>query len=175
MGNTPSNSSQTKLDSTAYHEAGHAVVAVVQGLTNISVTIKPGEDSLGECIHPGVFGYEYGGKRERKRIVREYIIVSYAGFQAEINFNREAEQWRSQGDENNALNLSREFSSVLPKQISSVGDEAHMKFLGKLQREARKLVRQHWRSVSAVARELLKTKTLSGDQIKEILRPLNSV
>lgn len=167
MSNNSSESNQTKPISTAYHEAGHAVAATILGLTFTSVTIEPDEDSLGNCIHPSVFGYEYRGIRERKKIVRECIIVSYAGLQAEKIFNPKAEEWRSGEDKDSAFNLSREFC-VLPKGCSCVGDEAHIEFLGKLQREARHLIRQHWSFVSTVAEALLNAKTLTGDQVEEI-------
>ena len=174
MDNTRSHSSGVKLDSTAHHEAGHAVAAIVQGLIITYVTIKPDEDFLGACLHPSAFGYEFSGTRERKKIVRECIIASYAGLQAEKIFNPQAEEWRAQHDENNAFSLSHEFL-VLPRQCSHIGDEAHLEFLAKLQLEARKLIRRHWSSVSAVARALLETKTLNHDQVKEIIDPSNDV
>ena len=174
MGDTRSHSRGTKLDSTAHHEAGHAVAAIVQGLTITYVTIKSDEDFLGACLHPSVLGYEFSGTREKKRIARECILTAYAGFQAEKIFNPQAEEWRAQNDEGNALFLSREFL-VLPRQCSHIGDEAHLEFLAKLQLEAHKLVRRHWSSVSAVARVLLETKILTHDQVEEIIDLLNGV
>ena len=172
MGNTPSDNSKTKIESTAYHEAGHAVAAIVQDLVIVSVTIEPDEDSLGSCIGPGVFGYEYAGDRERKRIARDCILVSYAGLQAEKHFNPEAEEWRSDNDEENAFNMSREFS-VLPRGCNYVGDELHCKYLTRLQRKAHRLIIRHWQSVDAVAKAILKDKTLFHDQIKKIIRQIN--
>jgi len=160
---------ETHARTTAHHEAGHAVAAIVQGLIITYVTIKPDEDFVGACLHPNVLGYEYRGTRERKRIARKCIIASYAGLQAEKIFNPKAEEWRAQGDENNAFSLSREFL-VLPRRCSIIGDEAHLEFLTKLQREAREMVRRHWPSVSAVAKALLEAKTLVHDQVVEILR-----
>jgi len=157
-----------KLRSTAYHEAGHAVAAVLQDLTIEYSTINPKKDSRGSTLSPNVLGYESSGKREQKSIARSCIIDSFAGFQAEKIYNPDADEGLSQDDENNAFWLSRTYC-VFPRYMSHVGDDFHQDYLEKLRREANKLMRRHWGSVQAVADALLKYKTLNYNQVKAIV------
>lgn len=159
---------RTSPASTAHHEAGHAVVAVVLGITIKQVSIAPNEESLGNCIHPDVCQFGYRGAYSRRRIARDCIIVSYAGVEAEKIFDSKAEEWCSLEDEGNAFNLSREFS-VLPRGCRCVGDEAHLEFLAKLQSEARRLVRKHWPAVEALADALIQKQRVSGEEASRII------
>ena len=55
---------------TAYHEAGHAVAAAVQGLTINKVNIIPNNDCLGSCNHPPVLMTETSSKRKQKQVAK---------------------------------------------------------------------------------------------------------
>ena len=70
-------------EQTAYHEAGHAVATIVQGLTVNKVTIRRRGDYLGVCVEPGVVMYKSYTRRERRQIARAVIIGCYAGIEAE--------------------------------------------------------------------------------------------
>ncbi len=157
-----------QLRSTANHEAGHAVAAVIQDLRIEYSTIKPTKDSRGSTLSPGVFGYEPSGKRAQKRTARANILKSFAGFQAERIFNPDADKRLSQDDENNVFWLSRTYC-VFPRYMNHVGDDYHQDYLEKLRREANKLLRRHWESVQAVADALLEHKKLSYDQVQAIV------
>lgn len=65
-------------EATAYHEAGHVVALIVQGLTFTSATIRPDEDtnSNGASRHPPVYGYYYDGMRDRRAMARKMAVAS---------------------------------------------------------------------------------------------------
>ena len=154
---------------TAHHEAGHAVAVVVQGLMVESVTIKPGGESLGSCVHPGILMYEGMETRQaQRRAARQCIIVSYAGLQAEQLFHPDAPEECSRGDEENAWNLSKQFE-VFPRKCTMIGDEAHCSYMERLRGEARRIVRTHRSAIAAVAEGLQEHETLSGQEVKEIV------
>lgn len=163
MGNSPN-----EKIATAYHEAGHAVVALAHGLTGFEVTIVPGEDSLGHYLHPGVLGYEIHGNRERRSLARDCILVSYAGMHAQRLVDPDADGSHGVGDESNAFDLSRDFE-VLPRSLSRVGDEQHWRYLDRLKKEAGRVVQQNRAPIKALAEALLEKKTLSGEEIRERL------
>lgn len=162
--------SRQRKKSTAYHEAGHGVACVVHGHSVATLTIIPGEGSLGHCLHPPVFHYECDTERERRKVARESIIVCYAGWPAQKKFDPMADELGSRLDNDQAFHLSAEFS-VFPQRMSSVGDDVHYAFLDRLRNEAYRLVTKHWSAVEALAEELFERKTLNGDTIEAIVRP----
>ena len=157
---------RSKEIATAYPEAGHAILALVNGLTGIEVTIVPGEGTLGHYLHPRVHGYETQGSRERRRLARDCILVCYAGMHAQRLFDPDADESHGAIDENNAFNLSRDFG-VLPRYCSYVGDSHHLQYLHRLRKEAGRLVRQNQAPIRALAEALLESKILSGEEIRE--------
>ena len=118
-------------EDTAYHEAGHCVAIVEQRLPFEYVTIKSDKDVFGEILYQGVSQIEHSTKRERKSIARGHIIAAYGGFEAEKLFNRAADESLSADDDQNAMQLSREFG-VMPRRCSHVGDDAHLAYLQRL-------------------------------------------
>jgi hypothetical protein len=71
---------------TAYHEAGHAVVAIALGRSFRKVTIVPDEDSLGHVLHrPFPKGFrpdiDVGSRNEHR--IRQSVMCSLAGMAAE--------------------------------------------------------------------------------------------
>ena len=157
----------SRLKSTAYHEAGHAVAAISKEIPVTEVSIVEKEDCWGDCLHAGVMGFHCRDKRQQKQIARDCIIVSYAGLQAEMLFNPDADKSQSEEDDSNAFFQSRQWC-VLPKSCRCVGDDAHWNYLHRLQREAHRLVKHQWPVIVAVAEALLHHKTLTGDEVSTI-------
>jgi ATP-dependent Zn protease len=160
-----------ELRATAYHEAGHAVITIVQGLTLKKVSIVPGEDYNGLSVEPAVAGYDFSNAREARSIARMLIIGCYAGMPAERLVDPDAPDSHGEDDEDNAFRLSREHQ-VLPRYCSIVGDEYHWKYLDKLRAEARRLVKKHRRAIAKVADELLQEQELDGAKAKNLIEPL---
>ena len=158
-----------KLWSTAYHEAGHAVAVLVYGLPINTITIRETEDSFGHVLKPSPMMFEVG-KRKRNQIVRQYIVSSYAGYEAERRFDPErADEGLSQDDLNNAWNLPREWELPI-RGCSYIGDEAYERYLDRQQRQARALVTKHWRFVEMLAQALLERETLTGEDVEDLFR-----
>jgi ATP-dependent Zn protease len=62
---------------TAYHEAGHAVIALYHDRSIHRVSILPRQDYLGKCeVRKGV-------RRTKEDIVEQEILISLAGLAAE--------------------------------------------------------------------------------------------
>ena len=157
------------LRATAYHEAGHAVANIAQGLTIDTVSIIPGKGYHGMCISPSVWEYDAASTRERRAIGRMIIIGCYAGMHAQRIVEPGA-KFGAEGDEHQAFQASRKWC-VLPR-YSSVGDDAHLKYLGRLKRESRRLVNRHRDAIAALAKELLRKQELDEAAAKAIVEPL---
>ena len=158
------------LRATAYHEAGHAVAEVVQGLSvsSASIVADADDDSLGRCYSPPVLGYEFNSAREQRQVARASIVGCYAGVEAQRLVDPAPADFHGQADDEQAFAVSREYA-VLPRSCEFVGDDAHMAYLERLRREARRLVRKHRRAVEAVAEALLQHETLDGVDIEAIV------
>ncbi len=156
----------SKLKSTAYHEAGHAAALLVYGLPFDTVTIEETEDSRGHILKPSPMMFEVG-KRKRNQIVRQYIVSTYAGFEAERHFDPDADEGLSQDDFNNAWNLPREWELPI-RGCSYVGDDVYERYLARQRQHARGLVRNHWNLVEILAKELLEFGSLSHEQAVQV-------
>jgi ATP-dependent Zn protease len=155
---------------TAYHEAGHAVVHALLGLTNHKVSIRPEGADDGQCLTPSVPQCTARTWREQRSIARKQIVGCYAGLYAERLVDPYAPDWRGREDEDNARFLSRTFE-VFPRNFSYVGDSEHLRFLDKLRAESRRLVHQYREAIAAVAEQLLRKKELDGEEVKQIIEP----
>ena len=101
--------SKQQLEATAYHEAGHAVLAYHYGYKIKSVTIKRGEDSLGKMVADGLLKglrpdieiTPYGRDKMEK-----HIRVSMAGIIAQKLYNkRSVRAGHDDGDRQSACGL----------------------------------------------------------------------
>ncbi len=155
---------------TCWHEAGHAVADLVQGLAVNSVTCVPHDDANGCCTSPPPLGYIAHTKRERRAIARMAIIGSYAGMEAEWLIDPDAPESNGGADNQNAFWLSREYG-VYPSGTSYMGDDIHQAYLARLRIEARRLVRRHRDKIQRLAELLAVRKTLSGAEAAECIGP----
>lgn len=74
-------------------------------------------------------------------------------------------------DECDAFELSRTYN-VVPRHRCNIGDEYHLAFLRKLQKEAeRRLVLRHREAIAALAEELLKKTEMNHEQVKKVIEP----
>ena len=156
------------LLATAYHEAGHVVVAAHFGLPITDVTIVPSGDALGKATHPSPLMLDLEGTAAaRRRAAREMIVAAYAGLAAQRLVEPQAPDFHGSADEENAMCLSQKYA-VLPRNCGFVGDEAHEAYLEKLRGEAKRLVRRLRMAIDALARELLGRKTIPGGEAVSI-------
>lgn len=140
---------------TAYHEAGHAVIALSLGRPLQKVTIAPNQIRLGVCqIQKGRF-------RPSKDWIEDEILILLAGIAAEAKFSGEYDL-RGAGED---LRYARRFS------LQRAGSE------NQAERLERKLLTKteylladegHWAAVTAIAKELLARETISGRAAKHL-------
>ena len=164
-----------ELWGTAHHEAGHAVVHLHFGLPFYNVTIVPAEDgALGRMLHPIPSEIHVGErcmKRERRKTARQMILGCYAGLYAERLTLKGVPDSHATTDFAGALQLSMTYE-VFPRNMDSVGDELHMKYLRKLRRESKRLVRELSLPIQLFAQRLLRRKTITGDEAEVVMRPM---
>jgi hypothetical protein len=154
--------------STAYHEAGHAVAAIAQGVAVRSITIVPSkqEGYAGRVQHEDLTRRVNldtdNSPNIRSRIERQ-IVVALAGAAAQRKYDRRS--WRSfhsSGDYETAANLADAISS------STAASEA---FLNWLAIATDDLIATRWVEVEKIAKALLEEKTLSGPRVRELILP----
>jgi ATP-dependent Zn protease len=154
---------QKELERTAYHEAGHVVIALHFGMPLRWVSIEPAGECMGHTlIHPE---RPAGTPRE----LREEIVFSLVGYQAEIEFDPsvDMEDGYIGADESDAL----EAVSWYPvrRARGEDKDEAYDRYLERFRGETLRLVRQLWPAIQMVACELLKHETVTGDEVKALV------
>ena len=149
---------QNRERSIAYHEAAHAVIAAQIGAKVAEVTI------VGRVVRAGVMNgrvsaaFKDPGASRRSRLAayRKLAIVAWSGAEAEFRHGTSKEVViRGFSDDEKALRrLSRQaFGSTNLSWINSCRKQSYF------------LVAKHWASIKAVARELIKWKTLSGFEV----------
>jgi ATP-dependent Zn protease len=147
----------------AYHEAGHAVIALILGYKVGKVTIKPrySQLTLGrtEGIQPG----EASSNRVVDREATD-IKIDLAGPLAEQLINPapfdELIENGSGGDWRSARRTARSFGLNTPREAEIL--------IVRYALESAVLVQQHQEAITRVAAALLEHETLVGDEIKRI-------
>jgi Peptidase family M41 len=154
------------LERTAYHEAGHAVVAMKLDRRFHHVTIEPGDGSLGHVLHEK-FSRRFRpdielGFRARETI-DDHCLISMAGMAADSRFIGR-DTWDGGGqDTHQAIDLAARLgydNQVLGHYIPFM--RARVDGLMRSDRV--------WSQVQAVAAALLEQRTLTWDQAKEVYR-----
>ena len=176
--------------STAYHEAGHAVVGLALKMPIAFVTIKPKKTgSLGHISQAPVrhsVGEVYARGSYRKPIAdaseqdafgnpvsdddntRDWhaeTVMSMAGGAAEAEFSKEGD-WRKlwSPSDKRCISWAR----------GKLGDKAGS--IEEYEAECQKLIKQHWPMIEAVAAKLMKEETLSGGDVYDVCwRTIRSV
>jgi ATP-dependent Zn protease len=129
------------LRETAFHEAGHVVIAYRLSLGVGIVTIAPDDINLGSSLSEGA--WLGGGMAE------EVIVTYYAGYAAECLCDPDADRGGSESDDEKA----RELLAYCPGQTEAA-----------LRERARELVEKYRAEIEAVADALLEYTTLYYDE-----------
>jgi hypothetical protein len=155
-------------ESTAYHEAGHAVVGAVRGRAPIFATIIPdGAGAVGKTEFPNDLRPEYkthfGNSPEKRAYIDTRILTSVAGTIAQdLRFPGRAHDAADANDDR----ISRE----LIEDNAGWADNDRDSYLERLEEIARGLLQANWLWVEAVAHSLMERKTISTADIVD-LRP----
>ncbi len=151
------NDSMSPIDLTAVHEAGHATVAHLLGLTVSQLEILGGPAELGSCH---TLRLPEGEPIAREHALEDALLVAVAGVVAE-SLATGASGW----DED-----SHDLDHAVRLGLELTGDcESANKLLVRTGRRVRRALARHWDSVTLLARELEREKRLSGKQVDAIL------
>ena len=134
---------------TAYHEAGHAVIAIVTGRSVNKVSIIPGGNKLGVCK------MSKGRKKASQDVLEAELLILLAGMAAE---GRKSGKYNLQGASQDLraaekLALSRAGN---PRQASKVLKRALDKVQHLFDQPA------NWVATKSIAEALLESESISG-------------
>jgi ATP-dependent Zn protease len=135
-------------EATAYHEAGHAVVALALGRPVHRVSVLPNQDRLGQCeFRKGVF-------RPSDDWLEQEVLISLAGLAAEA---------RHTGDYDRDA-AGRDLRYVHRLAVQRVGERSVERFERRMLAKVEHLLAGdgHWRAVELIAAELLAHGVISG-------------
>lgn len=157
--------SKRRLEQTAWHEAGHAVIAFFHDLPVRYATIRPREDSLGHVMpgnHPKWMQPDVEIPPRTEARIRKTIEKLLAGREAAWLVTGRYNNVGASGDDRQAFNLATHLCD----------DDEAAAYLAWVRIRARNMVRRpHVRvSIEAVAQALLARKRLSGNEIKAVIR-----
>jgi hypothetical protein len=181
-----SSSAKKRLDSTAYHEAGHAVVGFSEGvptrLIRVSIVPDPEAGTLGHVSrgkYPRVLDTEWGEDGKPRRFYREFnpefddphlvdrqlrprVVECFAGVLAEKRFTGRRHNWLgAESDMRIAVGLV-DYITGSPRQA-----QKYTEYLWVVAEDA---VVLHWAEIGELAKELLVRKTMTGHETKAFLQ-----
>jgi ATP-dependent Zn protease len=158
-----------KLFHTAIHEAAHAIASINFGRRFSTVTIQPHEDYNGVITYKEPNGIliskiDLGGDPvELEKEVKEFIVVTYAGYVAE----------RLLGVENSEGARS-DFETIIDIALAYCGDgDTASNFIEQCRIECETFLKSHWLRVQIVAEVLLECKTMTEEQVQSCLAKLD--
>ena len=138
------------LRATAFHEAGHAVVALALGRPVHRVSVRPSMDRLGQCE------FKKGRQKPTDDWLEDEVLISLAGMAAEARATGVYERGGAARD----LRFAR--SLMLQRASERTLDRVERRMLAKVEN----LLGDpgHWLAVERVAADLLAKGTISGRQ-----------
>lgn len=151
-----------KRETTAYHEAGHAVAAFLNGFEIEFATIKRCGDAAGmvKALPKGKLDLRNGSPHMRAKI-ESCLIMTLAGDAAQRKFApRSSRNWQTSSD--------RESATDMALAVCGTGESATA-YIAWLAIVTRDLIQSRWQSVERVAAALLEKETLSGQEVREAI------
>ncbi len=147
-----------QLTATAYHEAGHAVMALSVGRLIQKVTILPGKSQFGET-RLGVCEIHKGRSKVSKDLLEDEVLILLAGMVAEARFTG---QYCQQGAAQDLSNIRR----LLQSRASSESqlERLHRRLLDKT--EHLLCDQRHAKAIELIAHELIQKTTISGRAVR---------
>jgi ATP-dependent Zn protease len=148
------------LKATAYHEAGHAVMAMFLGRAIQKVTIIPGQSHLG-AQRLGACHLQKGKSRGSHDYLEVEVMIHLAGMVAESQITG---RYCQQGAAQDLRFVRRMLQSRNEgeKQI----ERLEKRLLSKTEHHLLDI--DQWRAVEAIAAELIRSETISGRAAKHL-------
>jgi len=133
---------------TAYHEAGHAVVALALGMPVHRVSIRANTQHLGRCE------FAKPPFRPSDDWLEQEILISLGGLAAEARHTG-VYAWNE---------AARDFQFIRRLSVQRAGERQAERLERRLLSKVEHLLAQeeNWRAVELIAMELLKKETISG-------------
>jgi hypothetical protein len=153
-------------ESTAYHEAGHAVVAINQRVAIHHASIVPGVGSLGHCKFAD-WSPQFAPDIEVTLGVRDQlersILVAFAGGEAHFKLTGRRDRVGTESDRLAAIEYGGYVASG-PEELSP--------YLTRLQFRTAQIISVPivWKQIEAIANALLDSRDLSGRRVRQIAR-----
>ena len=144
----------SSLIATAYHEAGHAVIALALGRAVQRVSILPGHAWLGRCE------FQKGRVRPSEDWLEREILISLAGAAAEARHTG-AYAWDG---------ATADLRTVRRLAVQRASERQAERLERRLLAKVEHLLDQagHWRAVELIAVELLRCETISGRAVRHL-------
>ena len=155
---------QMTANSTAYHEAGHAVIGRVLGMTCGGATVVPDYDEgiaglAITVVERSISDWDARGRLRWVSMFRALIMTLMAGRESEIEvFGKDPDA--QFGDDYDLREI------YLAMEEANITNEA---FLAKMRMKTHGLVRRHRDAIAQVAEALIKHGSLDAQQIDEIV------
>jgi len=155
----------TSLARTAYHEAGHAVLAHMVGLRVLGVSIERDGDSFGRTFYTHEPPRIVSGERANTvyRRVEAYVVCYLGGIEAETRF-------AGRRDRNGASADMQEAMQAAARLVLS--EEELDACLRWLTVRTKYLVVIYWPLIDGLARRLLRYQTMSANRLQVTIREL---
>lgn len=155
-----------RLQATAYHEAGHAVVACAlrRNLHRVTIVADDDDDSLGAC-HYGIGARiqpEWESDTQVRRVIERDVLTSLAGMMAERRFTG---RMNRQGADSDRMKAAWAASYLYDGEVL----DAYLRFM-LLRVDSMVAVPMNWHAIEAVAAALLNNGSLSGRTTRRIIR-----
>jgi hypothetical protein len=141
-------------EATAYHEAGHAVVALALGRPVQRVSVLPNRERLGVCE------YGKGVIRPTQDWLEREILIAFGGIAAEARHTGH-HAWDQ---------AARDQQFIHRLAVHRAGERQAERLERRLLAKAEHLLAQqgHWRAVELIAAELLRRGSMSGRSARHL-------
>jgi ATP-dependent Zn protease len=155
---------EARLLRTAYHEAGHAVAALLVRRRFKYVTVEPGDDNLGHVLYRRwgeSFDPDLNSDSRTERRIENAVFTAFAGHAAEAIFVGRG-NWIGSGQD-------RQTAMYLASYICGNNEELNA-YLNLVWIRTRMKLRQphHWTQVKALAEALVVERKITYRRAKEI-------
>jgi len=143
-------------EATAYHEAGHAVVAFHLGKCIRRVTIVGGDDAAGMCYHyRSKIRHDTDNSTRARLDAEKRAMINMAGILTQHTFSPTSVR---------SHHGSWDFKNAIAIMSHHAGDDSLEVYLRLLEIWTRNIITTRWPQIEAVANELLKWSTLTGKE-----------